>query len=147
MELINCLGKDFDDACFNLASDIISDNYRVDIIVGIKKGGAIVSKKVYDYIKIKFPDVLYFEVQFQHPTTVWMKNIGIKKIFKYLPCWSLNLLRKIKMFIDEILWNLQKAECEIRTLSNGNQYYEIHGDGFGGRGSFVYDGMTVIINI
>ena len=49
--------------------------------------------------------------------------------------------------IDEILWNLQKAECEIRTLSNGNQYYEIHGDGFGGRGSFVYDGMTVIINI
>ena len=49
--------------------------------------------------------------------------------------------------IDEILWNLQKAECEIRTLSTGNQYYEIHGDGFGGRGSFVYDGMTVIINI
>ena len=107
MELINCLGKDFDDACFNLVSDIISDNYRVDIIVGIKKGGAIVSKKVYDYIKIKFPDVLYFEVQFQHPTTVWMKNIGIKKIFKYLPCWSLNLLRKMKMFIDEILWNLR----------------------------------------
>lgn len=49
--------------------------------------------------------------------------------------------------IDAILWNLQKAECEIHTLSNGNQYYEIHGDGFGGRGSFVGDGMTVIINI
>lgn len=49
--------------------------------------------------------------------------------------------------IDEILWNLQKAECEIRTLSNGNQYYEIHGDGFGGRGSFVDDGKTVIIKL
>ena len=49
--------------------------------------------------------------------------------------------------IDEILWNLQKAECEIRTLPNGKQMYDIHGDGFGGRGSFVDDGMTVIINI
>lgn len=49
--------------------------------------------------------------------------------------------------IDEILYNLQKAECEIRTLSNGKQMYDIHGDGFGGRGSFVDDGMTVIINI
>lgn len=49
--------------------------------------------------------------------------------------------------IDAILWNLRKAECEIRTLSNGNQYYEIHGDGFGGRGSFVGDGKTIIITI
>lgn len=49
--------------------------------------------------------------------------------------------------IDEILWNLRKAECEIHTLPNGKQYYDIHGDGFGGRGSFVDDGMTVIINI
>ena len=49
--------------------------------------------------------------------------------------------------IDEILWNLQKAECEIRTLSNGNQYYDIHGDGFGGRGSFVDDGKTIIRTI
>lgn len=49
--------------------------------------------------------------------------------------------------IDEILYNLQKAECEIHTLPNERQYYEIHGDGFGGRGSFVDDGMTVIINI
>lgn len=49
--------------------------------------------------------------------------------------------------IDEILWNLQRAECEIHTLSNGNQYYEIHGDGFGGRGSFINDGKTVIRTI
>lgn len=49
--------------------------------------------------------------------------------------------------IDYILWNLQKAECEIRTLPNGKQMYDIHGDGFGGRGSFVGDGKTVIINI
>lgn len=47
----------------------------------------------------------------------------------------------------ELLWYLQKAECDIHTLSNGNQYYEIHGDGFGGRGSFVDDGNTIIIKL
>ena len=49
--------------------------------------------------------------------------------------------------IDAVMYELVKAECEIRTLPNGKQHYEIHGDGFGGRGSFVDDGKTVIINI
>ncbi len=47
----------------------------------------------------------------------------------------------------EVLYYLQKAECEIRTLSNGKQYYEIHGENFGGKGSFVDDGMTIIIHL
>lgn len=46
--------------------------------------------------------------------------------------------------IDAVMYALDRAECEIRTLSNGKQHYEIHGDGFGGRGSFVDDGKTVI---
>lgn len=48
---------------------------------------------------------------------------------------------------DELLYWLQKAECDIKTLSNGKQYYEIHGDGFGGKGSFVDDGNTIIITL
>lgn len=47
----------------------------------------------------------------------------------------------------EILYYLQKAECDIRSLANGRQYYEIHGENFGGKGSFVDDGMTIIIRI
>ena len=49
--------------------------------------------------------------------------------------------------IKEVLYYIQKANCEIRTLSNGKQYYEISGDGFAGKGSFVDDGNTVIINL
>ena len=49
--------------------------------------------------------------------------------------------------IDAVMYSLQKAECEIRTLSNGKQYYDIHGEGFGGRGSFVGDGKTIIRTI
>ena len=48
---------------------------------------------------------------------------------------------------SELLWYLRKAECEIKTLSNGRQYYEIHGNGFGGKGSFVDDGNTIIIKL
>ncbi|MEE0617886.1 MAG: hypothetical protein UCP83_11410 [Intestinibacter bartlettii] len=47
----------------------------------------------------------------------------------------------------EILYWLQKATCEIKTLSNGRKYYEIAGENFGGRGSFVDDGKTVIVEI
>lgn len=39
---------------------------------------------------------------------------------------------------------IKPANCEIRTLSNGRQYYEISGENFGGCGSFVDDGKTVI---
>ena len=48
---------------------------------------------------------------------------------------------------SELLWYLQRAECEIKTLSNGRQYYEIHGENFGGKGSFVDDGNTIIIKL
>lgn len=47
----------------------------------------------------------------------------------------------------DLLYWIQPAECEIRTLSNGNQYYNIHGKNFGGKGSFVDDGNTVIIKL
>lgn len=47
----------------------------------------------------------------------------------------------------DLLYWLQKAECEIKTLSNGKQMYDIHGDNFGGKGSFVDDGKTVIIKL
>ena len=49
--------------------------------------------------------------------------------------------------IDEILWKLNRAVCEIHTLSNGRQMYEISGENFGGHGSFVDDGKTIIITI
>lgn len=49
--------------------------------------------------------------------------------------------------IDAVLWAIEKANCEIRTTESGRQYYEIFGEGFGGKGSFVDDGKTVIIKL
>jgi len=67
-----------------------------------------------------------------------------------------NLARKILAKMDlpenpatisDLLYYLTKATCEIRTLNNGRQYYEIAGDNFGGKGSFTDDGMTIIVKL
>lgn len=47
----------------------------------------------------------------------------------------------------ELLYWMEKATCEIKTLSSGRKMYEISGDNFGGRGSFADDGMTIILEI
>ncbi len=50
----------------------------------------------------------------------------------------------------EVLWYLKRAECEIKTLSNGRKYYDIHGDQFGGYGAFFdapENERTIVIQI
>jgi hypothetical protein len=53
--------------------------------------------------------------------------------------------------IQALLFRLTKAQCEIKTCENSdrkvNKYYEISGENFAGRGSWVDDGATVIINL
>lgn len=41
--------------------------------------------------------------------------------------------------------HLQPAACERKTLSNGREYYDIHGENFGGRGSFLDEGKTFFL--
>lgn len=48
--------------------------------------------------------------------------------------------------VDYIKKSMQPAFCEIKTLSNGRQYYNIFGENFGGCGTFVDDNETVIVN-
>ena len=47
----------------------------------------------------------------------------------------------------ELLYWLRPATCEVRTLKNGRAYWEIAGSNFGGCGSFLDDGMTIILNL
>ena len=49
--------------------------------------------------------------------------------------------------IETVMCNLRPAKCEIKTLVNGRQYYNISGHGFGGYGTFVDDGQTVVIDL
>lgn len=53
--------------------------------------------------------------------------------------------------IKAILYRMARAKCEIHTCQNATreckQYYEISGEGFGGRGSWLDDGETVILKV
>lgn len=62
------------------------------------------------------------------------------------------ILHKLEMpeslnYIKFILSVLQKASCEVKVTSTGREYYEISGENFGGHGSFVDDGNTIIYEI
>ena len=62
------------------------------------------------------------------------------------------ILRKMNLpdnpgTVSDLLYWLQAGCCEIKRLANGREYYEIFGDKYGGRGSFVDDGKTEIINL
>lgn len=47
--------------------------------------------------------------------------------------------------IDAVLHNMQKATLDVK--GDKRKYYEISGDGFGGKGSFIDDGNTVVIEL
>lgn len=53
--------------------------------------------------------------------------------------------------IQAMLYKLKRASCEIKTASNTERkeqrYYEISGDGFGGCGSWLDDGNTIILKL
>ena len=47
--------------------------------------------------------------------------------------------------IHDVLHHLQKATLEVK--GGERKYYEISGENFGGKGSFVDDGKTVVVNL
>ena len=52
--------------------------------------------------------------------------------------------------IEYLLWKMEKAVCEIRTCNTDrkeNRYYEISGENFGGIGSWIDDGETIILRL
>lgn len=66
-----------------------------------------------------------------------------------------NLAREILNIINQpatsenikaVIYRLLPAKCEIKECSHG-KYYEIHGENFGGRGSFIDDGKTEIFKL
>ena len=45
--------------------------------------------------------------------------------------------------VKVILFRLTKAKCELKRMNNGNEYYDIYGENFGGYG----DDKTIIIEV
>lgn len=81
------------------------------------------------------------------------KDVFVKTNYKNkTKALASKILRKLALpenpgTVREILYYLQKADCEERQLSNGRKYWDISGENFGGRGSFVDDGNTLIVEV
>ena len=46
-----------------------------------------------------------------------------------------------------LLYNMDKAICKVVQTSDGKKYYDISGKNWGGRGSWIDDGRTVIVKL
>ena len=53
--------------------------------------------------------------------------------------------------IEALLYRMRKATCKICTCHNTdrkeNRYYEISGENFGGLGSWLNDGETIVLTL
>lgn len=125
MKVKTIIDKDFDDLCFNLANEIISDGYEPDVVIGIKNGGAIVTKKVFEYLSI-VNKPKYYELTIQHDCTKTCEKIHIKNILKFFPIFILNFIRVTQLTFYEFLYNkfnyIRKYSVE-QNLDKDLQFY------------------------
>jgi hypothetical protein len=49
--------------------------------------------------------------------------------------------------IEYVKNNMLSAYCELKTLPNGREYFDIYGENFGGYGYFVDEDKTIIITL
>lgn len=98
------LNNEFDDLCFDLANEIISDGYKPDIVIGIKNGGSIIAKNVLKYLNITCKPK-YYELVVQHNCTKVFEKVHIDRIFRLIPNPILNAIRICQIGIYEFLYN------------------------------------------
>ena len=130
LKVKNCLNKDFDDLCFDLANEIIMDGYEPDVVIGIKNGGAIIAKEVLKYLNVVHK-AKYYELTVQHKCTKKFEKIHIDKIFRLMPKSILDLMRMSQMYIYEYLYEhfgyIRKYYVE-QNLDKDLQKYLHQGD-------------------
>lgn len=98
------LNNDFNELCFNLANEVISDEYEPDVVIGIKNGGAIIAKEVLKYLNITCKPK-YYELTVQHNCTKVFEKVHIDKLFKLIPKTILDLIRITQVSFYEFLYN------------------------------------------
>lgn len=130
LKVKNCLNKDFDDLCFDLANEIIIDGYEPDVVIGIKNGGAIIAKEVLKYLNVVHK-AKYYELTVQHKCTKKFEKIHIDKIFRLMPKSILDLMRTSQIYIYEYLYEhfgyIRKYYVE-QNLDKDLQKYLHQGD-------------------
>ena len=118
LKVITLNEEDFRKACRSLARQI-KISFKPDLIVAIPRGGL----DVYLNMKDDFSIVPYIECAISRPSTDVKKKINLKKLFKYIPYFFLDFMRRIEAFIREgqSLGRKEKNKKNIELMCQGNE--------------------------
>lgn len=97
MSVVTLNDEDFRNTCHTLAKQI-KISFEPDLIIAIPRGGL----DVYLNMREEFSKVPYIECAISRPSTDMKKKINIKKLFKYIPYFLLNFMRRTEAFIREV---------------------------------------------
>lgn len=97
MQVVTLDEKAFNQEAQKLSQKILDANYTPEMIIGIKSGGAYLSKAMQSY----FTEIYYGEVSLQRPSTKRKKRFNIGVLLKRLPYSLTNILRKWELLVFE----------------------------------------------
>jgi len=88
-------------ASYKLADIVLQDGFEADLVIGVKRGGAIVAKHLFTKLSVK-KEMQYTEVSFSRLTTESKKSWRVSKVLTKLPYFLLNILRNIEVYLLEL---------------------------------------------
>lgn len=101
MKVITLDDIEFKQACFRLASKII-DKDDVVALIGVRTGGAVVARQIFDCLGKKNKELKYFEVSASRAATAAKSSYGAKKLFKFFPRVILDYMRVVEHYLVNI---------------------------------------------
>jgi len=118
MQIVNLSEKDFQDACLQLASKI---DWRQPVvaIVGVRTGGALVSRNVAQYASSLNREVVYFEISASRTTTTLKNSSIVKNLIIKLPIFLTNQLRIIESLLTRLPGVLRTTAPRSISIDEG----------------------------
>jgi hypoxanthine phosphoribosyltransferase len=95
MKVVTLLGDDFVQKCEKLACLVLQD-FKPDVVIGVATGGKYVLEA-----KSSFTTFNQLIVKRQRPGTKKKQRLKLSSFLKYLPEFSLNLLRVLEVYYQE----------------------------------------------
>ena len=84
-----------------LAQKILENNFKPQLIIGIKTGGIYISDPMYEFFSEHF-ELEYTTVKLSRALTKKKKLIKIDKLLKFLPYFVLDFMRNIEVCLYEL---------------------------------------------
>lgn len=122
MKVINLNTTAFEKACISLAEKLSSTSDIVAII-GVRTGGAVVAKIIFQELSKENAGLRYFEAGASRFVTATKNSQGTKKLFSYFPYVILNFLRILEHFIVRLRMRFVVGVERSISLDNNLENY------------------------